>query len=100
MDTTSELVERHVRASELQLRRIDELIAQARSAAPAAPAVEPLLAEIEANRARLARELESLRREAPHDAAVGHGAGLQSALEAAGLQFERMLGSVLQAPRR
>jgi hypothetical protein len=98
MGTMNDLVERHVRESELRLRHIDDLLARARQA-PAKPGAQAeadtLLAQIERNRHRLAQELESLRREPRGDrATVSRGDEVKSTLETVGLELEKVLATL------
>ncbi len=99
MNKTADLVEQHVRESELRLRHIDEMMDKARRARleePAASEASALLSKIQLDRDRLARELEALRRTPAHEAPIAaeRGEGLKGALSAIGLQLEQALGAI------
>ena len=100
MQSTSGLVEQHIRESEARLRHIDELVARSshRSVdAAAVPRVHTLLIHTGETRAKLANELENLRRASVHGAdqtLVRRSEGLKSLLEAVGRQFEKALSGI------
>ena len=100
MDETTRLADQHILESQARLRHIDELMARVRATGPKPDSVsdlERLLARIDEQRARLARHLDELPRQAKGElpAAVERGKGLMGALEAAGLQLERVLAAVI-----
>lgn len=104
MDKRIDLVEQHVLESTARLRHIDELMARARttrSRPETAARTEALLQRIEADRNRLAHELESLRRRPPGEGpdAVVRGEGLKGMLRTVGLELERALGAVFEQGR-
>lgn len=100
MQSTSALVEQHIRESEARLRHIDELMARSSQRpidAAAAPEVHTLLTHTRETRAKLAKELEDLRRgcvNGTDQAMIRRGEGLKSLLEAAGRQFEKTLSGI------
>ena len=99
MNTLIDLAEQHIRESESRLRHIDELMARARQAPTSASALSEtaaLLQQIQADRDRLAHELEELRR-MPHTQAserASRGEGLRGVLEKVGLQLEQALTAI------
>lgn len=100
MKSIDSLVEQHFRESASHLRHIDELMAQAES--PPGRVARPddlaaLLAEIKATRDRLSQDLEQLRGKVMShgkEALAEPAAGLNSALETAGRQYENALAAV------
>ena len=105
MDTRNELAERHILESESRLRHIDELMAKARQLPPKEPAMTQtaaLLAQIQIDRDRLAKDLEALRhlpRGEGSDVAQ-RSEGLKGALETVGSQLEKALAAVFESGRR
>lgn len=100
MQSTIGLVEQHIRESEARLRHIDELMARSSHRpidAAAVPQVHTLLIHTEKSRAKLANELQDLRRGSIHgadQALVRRSEGLKSLLEAVGRQFEKALSGI------
>jgi hypothetical protein len=94
-----DLVEQHILESNSRLRHIDAAMARARSVPM--PVVrlgetDLLLKQIEADRNRLAAELEEFKR-APRDAGsdvVARAAGLNGMLKATGRQMEQVLAAI------
>lgn len=101
MDKMMDLAEQHILESASRLRRIDELMARARSAplphARAAQA-EALLRKLESDRNGLAQELDDIQRLPRGDGSdiVKRGEGLKGLLESVGLQLEQVLGAIFE----
>jgi DNA-binding transcriptional MerR regulator len=101
MQCIDSLVEQHIRESECHLRHIDELMAKASQPpieASAAPELRTLLSQVRKSRAQLAQELDELRRglvDGDGPSKVQRGEGLNSALQAVGLQLEQALTAIL-----
>jgi hypothetical protein len=99
MVSMNELAEQHIRESESRLRHIDELMDKARQVAEreAAPSeTAALLAQIQRDRDRLARDLEALRH-LPQGAGqdlVQRSEGLKGLLQNLGAQLQRVLTAV------
>jgi hypothetical protein len=105
MNKIAELAEQYIRESELHLAHIDALIARAaKAAAPgeAAAETDALLKRMQRDRDRLAQELEGLRRLPPEHGTevIREGEKLTGVLQAVGLQFEKVLGAVLEHGKR
>ena len=107
MNTMTHLANQNILEWESRLQHIDAMAARANELhgkAPAGSQEHQTLAEIRTYREQLSQHLENAQQapttEAPH--ASHPEGGLESALEATGLQLERILGSVLgvDAPRR
>ncbi|WP_298828077.1 hypothetical protein [uncultured Piscinibacter sp.] len=101
MNKMIELAEQHILESESRLRHIDELMARARAAPvkkEAATETEALLRQIEADRNKLARELEEIQRLPRGEGSdiVKRGEGLKGLLESVGLQLEHALGAIFE----
>jgi hypothetical protein len=99
MDKLTQLADQHIRESELRLKHIDELMAKGRSAAaPTAGETQALLDKLQADRDRLAGELDLIRRLPPATAGdrVQRSEGLKGVLETVGLQLEQALTAVLE----
>lgn len=104
MDKAMELAEQHILEATSRLRHIDEAMARARSA-PLDEArrsqTDLLLQQIEADRNRLAGELEALRRLPRHAGSdiLARGEGLKGMLEATGRQMEQVLAAIFDRGR-
>jgi len=104
MDKAMELAEQHILEATSRLRHIDEAMARARSVPLDAARLgdtQRLLEQIEADRNRLAGELEEIRR-LPRDAGsdvVARGEGLKGMLEATGRQMEQVLAAIFDRGR-
>lgn len=101
MTTLNALAQQHILESEARLLHIDEHMARSRQGST--KAFDILLEHaqvhwIEADRDRLARELESLRVMSLTDTpeVVGRVKGLSSALETVGLELKKALAAVLE----
>jgi hypothetical protein len=92
-----QLVEQHIRESEVRLRHIDELIARAR----AAEETDIRWRQARAERDRLARQLDDIRSRAPGDESevVKLGESLASSLRTVGAELEKALAAVLETGR-
>jgi hypothetical protein len=95
MDKMTDLVEQHILESESRLRRIDELLARARTV-PHQPPATGLLQQIETDRAKLARELDEVRALPRGAEAVRRGEGVKGMLGSVGLQLEQALGAIFE----
>lgn len=96
MDVTDALVEQHVKEAELRMRRVDELMARARSAS--APNWDGArLARVEAERDALHAALQRLQQGLhPHARSASSAAqGLLGRLESLGLEIERALTAIV-----
>lgn len=105
MDSINELAERHVRESELHLRHIDELMNKARQLpmeTPVASQTGALLAQIQQDRDRLAKDLDDLRHLLRGESIdiVKRSEGLKGMLEGVGLQLEKALAAVFDISAR
>jgi hypothetical protein len=101
MNQFSHLAEQHILESEARLRHIDEWIAKGRASsardAKAAAEADPLLARIQADRDRLAGELDALRRQPRGDATdVARAEGLRGVLETVGRELEAAMGAIFE----
>jgi len=98
MQSTSGLVEKHIRESEARLRHIDELMTRSSHRGHiSSNSVQDLLSHTRESREKLAAELEGLRRESAigvDQAMVRRSERLTSLLEAIGRQFEKALAGV------
>ncbi len=105
MNKTAELAEQYIHESELHLAHIDVLIARAGNAAvedDSATETQALLGRMQRDRDRLAQELDALRRLPPEHGTdvVREGEKLKGVLATVGLQFEKVLGAVLEHGKR
>jgi hypothetical protein len=102
MDKLKTVVDGYIHASEVQLRRIDELTAQARRAPPGAGNAHEWLHEIEAVRDRLVVELDKLRVAALRDEADAgqRAAEAKSVVGSVGTEFEKALAAIFDSRRR
>lgn len=107
MNTTTHLANQNILEWESRLQHIDAMAARANELhgkAPAGSEEHQKLAEIRTYREQLSQHLENAQQASPTGAphASHPEGGVESALEATGLQLERILGSVLgvDAPRR
>ncbi len=105
MNKIAALAEQYIHESELHLAHIDALIARAdkaRVARETATDTEALLKRMQADRDRLAQELDGLRRLPPEHGTdvVREGEKLKGVLETLGLQFGKVLGAVLENGKR
>jgi hypothetical protein len=94
MPSMQSLAEQRILEAEAHLKRVDELMTQARPAPPAAG--DELLARLDAERAELKRALEGLQRAPVHEPAqaVEAGTGLAAKLRSLGDQIEKLLTAV------
>ncbi len=99
MNNMHEIVERHIRESALQLRRIDEVMLQSRHT-PAAASVEvqAMLGEIRQARDKLVQELDQLHRASANQSATATRTAedAKSIFASVGLQFEKALAAVFE----
>ena len=101
MDKMNDLAEQHILESASHLRHIDELMAQARTAplkVETASRTEALLRQIEADRNKLAQELEDIQRlpRGERSDIVKRGEGLKGLLESVRLQLEQAIGAIFE----
>jgi hypothetical protein len=100
MQDIDSLVEQHIRESDSHLRRIDELMTKAQQASKddlRSQKLQPLLSEIAATRARLARSVDDLRvgfASGGSPELVQRGNDLQSDLRRAGSEFEKAVTTI------
>ncbi|OYY60668.1 MAG: hypothetical protein B7Y51_11390 [Burkholderiales bacterium 28-67-8] len=104
MDKINDLAEQHIRESASRLRNIDELMVRARATSKPelAPRTEALLMQIQADRNKLARELEEIQGLPRGEGSeiIKRHEGLNGLLESLGLQVEQVLGAVFERGRR